>query len=319
MPDKNDGPQPASDRNLGPGGLPEPGLPIAKVDMIYRVFCESADMPPLEKLLARLTSGNPYNPPKSFIFPPGRGMRRLQEALGASKDFFVMGYLKAEAPDLFADLATALKKGEGSGFEDADRRIVEDAKLVVVLRAQMDNPDNNEYVETLVHLADAFRDLLHGVVWDVQMGRVWGFSEWREKVMEEPISVLSHLSIAVTPGTAGLAGGSAVRTRGLAKFGSLDLEVCLVPADAIEDVGAMLRDFAEHVTQGEVLADGDVIDYTHGRVRLVPGGREGILRIVDDESDEENGEKGAPKLVEGLRAARRDVEGRRAGGGHGAQ
>jgi hypothetical protein len=290
-------------------GLPEPGLPTAKVDYLYRVFCGRADMPPLEKLLARLTSGNPFNPPGSFIFPPGKGMRRLQDALGASKDYFVMGYLREEAPELFEGLARAIAEGGARGFDAHDDAIVADAKLCVVLRAEIVNPPNNEFVETLVHLADAFRDLLDGIVWDVHMGKVFGHAEWRERVMEEPFSVLNHVAVANE--------GGAVRTRGLAKFGSPDLEVLAVPADVADEVGNMLRDFAEHIIQGELVEADEVIDYTHGRVRLVRGGA-GALRIADEDDDAPGGARGMPKVFEALRAARRAAEGPRAEGGRGA-
>lgn len=275
-----------------PQELPEPGLPVAKIDWLYRVFCASADMPPLEKLLARLTSGNPYNPPGSFIFSPGAGLRRLQDALGASKDFFVMGYLREEAPELFEDVARAIAANEAQGFEEHDRAIAAEARLCVVLRAEITNPPNNEFVETLVHLADAFRDLLDGVVWDVHMGKVFGHGEWRERVMEEPFSVLNHVSIA--------SDGGALRTRGLKKFGSPELEVAAVPADVATEVANMLRDFAEHIVQGELVEPDEVIEYTHGRVRLAPS-RAGVLEIVDDEGPG----PGMPKVFEALRATRR--------------
>ena len=289
--------------------LPEPGMPIAKVDCLYRIYGAKDEMPPLEKLLARLTSGNPYNPPGSFIFPPGRGMRRLQDALGASRDFSVMGYSRAEKPEVFAELEAALP-AQAHGFEDHDRTIAREAKICAELRAEIENPENNEFVETLVHLADALRDLLHGVVWDVRMGKVFGHEEWRACVMEEPFSVLNHVTIA--------AEGGAARTRGLVKFGSPELEILSVPADVADDVANVLLDFAEHISQGDLVEEGVVIDYTHARLRFAAGPSPDVLRIADD-ADEKDGAAGAPKLYEGLRAARRATEGRRAGGGRGAE
>jgi hypothetical protein len=304
-----------ADETLPEPGLPEPGLPVAKVDFLYRVYAVKPDMPPLEKLLARLTSGNPYNPPGSFIFPPGRGMRRLQDALGASKDYFVMGYLREEAADLFAGLEAAIAAGEGPGLEDHDRAIAREAKLCVVIRAEIENPENNEYVETLVHLADAFGDLLHGIVWDVYQGKVFGRVEWRERVMEEPASALNHVSIATAPGGEGRV---FVRTRGLRKFGSPDLEAAEVPEDLVQDVGGVLRDFAEHLFQGELLAPDEVIEYTHGRIQVVETQAGELFRLAD-EDDPQRGAAGLPKVFEALRAARRAAEGQRASGGRGAQ
>jgi hypothetical protein len=299
-----------------PNGLPEPEFPAIEVDVLYRIYGIRDAMPPLEALLARLTSGNPYNPPGSFVFPPGAGMRRLQDALGASRDYFVMGYTREEAPDLFSDGERAAREC-GPGLDDHDRAIAREARLCVVLRAQIRNPESNAYIETLVHLADAFRDLLHGVVWDVRMGRVFGHEEWRDRVMGEAFSVLNHVSVEVARGEA----GAAVRTRGLRKFGSPDLEVRAVPAGVEDDVGSMLRDFAEHISQGEIVAPGDRIDYTHGSVCLVAAGtkEDPLLRVADADDEAAEGAHGAPKLFEALAKARRDAEGKRAGGGRPAE
>lgn len=299
--------------------LPEPGLPETKIDWIYRVFGIRDEMPKLERLLGRLTSGNPYNPPGGFVFPPGKGMRRLQDALGASREYSVMGYGRDERPELFAALAAAIASdAAGAGFDDHDAQIAREAKLCVELRAEITNPENNEFVETLVHLADAFRDLLHGIVWDVHMEKVFGHDEWRERVMEEPFSVLNHVSVRREPAPGGAT--VACRTRGLKKFGSPDLEVLAMPADLADEVANLLRDFAEHIAQGEMVGPDETIDYTHGKVRLVRGPSDDVLRLVDEDApDSDDGGRGMPKMFEALRAARRAVEGKRAEGGRGAE
>src|SRR5206468_3005892 len=153
-------------------------------------------MPPIEKLLARLTSGNPYNPPGSFIFPPGNGLRRLQDALGASSDYSVLGYDRKEAPQLFEEIEAALAE-QAKGFEDQDR-------LIVRVRR---------------------------------------------------------------PAAGG--GPVRVRTRGLRKFGSADLVVESVPIELAEDAVGLLRDIAEHLSQGELLGPDESIDYGLGKIRLV--------------------------------------------------
>lgn len=295
----------------------------AGVDFLYRIFCVRDQMPPIEKLLARLTSGNPYNPPGSFIFPPGKGMRRLQDALGASEDFNVMGYQKDEAPALFDELEAALPD-QAKGFEEQDRMIVRDARLAVVLRAQIKAPDNNDFVETLVHLADTFRELLLGIVWDVRMEKIWGHEEWRQRVMEEPFSVLNHVAVRVLPPAEGDAGRRRVRTIGLRKFGSPDLFVGSVPPDLTDDVAGLLRDIAEHLSQGDLLGADEVIDYGIGKIRLVaapplePGDSE-LLALADDvpEGAAPDAKAGIPKVLESMKKEREEFEGKRAGGGKG--
>src|SRR5205085_4335692 len=117
--------------------VPEPALPEPLgVDFLYRVYCVKDAMPPIEKLLKRLTGDNPHNPPGGWVFPPPGGMRRLQNALGASSDFFVMGYMKEEAPKLWEDLEAALPEQKSAFFDEPDRLAVRDAKLCVVIRAQ---------------------------------------------------------------------------------------------------------------------------------------------------------------------------------------
>ena len=294
---------------------------VSGVDVLYRVYCARSEMPPLEKLLARLTSGNPHNPPGSYVFPRGAGLRRLQDALGASRDFFVMGYTKQEAPQLWSELDRALGE-QACGFEDQDRSILQASTLCVVLRATIANPESNDYIETLVHLADAFRELLQGVVWDVRMERIFGFEEWRERVMEEPFSVLNHVSLRKTPG----AGGTVhVATRGLLKFGAPDLEIFGVPAEQVNDVSAALLDVAEHVAQGELIEPGESVEYAGAKIRFVPAppGPEPppnpVLRLIDEGAADPTGEGGAPKLLARLREGRESVEGRRAGGGRPAE
>ncbi len=285
----------------------------AGVDFLYRVYCVREPMPPLEKLLARLTSGNPYNPPGSFIFPPGKGMRRLQDALGASEEFSVMGYGKDEAPALFDDVAAAVP-AQARGFEEEDRLILRDARLCVTLRARIAAPENNDYIETLVHLADAFRDLLHGVVWDVRMERIWGHAEWRERVMEEPFSVLQHATVRTLKGAAP---GDPVRVRtvGLRKFGSPDLIVLGVPADLVDDVQGLLRDVAEHLSQGDLLGPDETIDYGVGKIRLVAApplapGESAVLALADEVAEGATPDAGAgiPRILDGIR---NDKSGRR--------
>lgn len=302
--------------NDAPVTPPEPPARPSGVDFLYRVYCVRDEMPKLEKLLGRLMSGNPYNPAGSFIFPPGKGLRRLQDALGASQDYFVMGYERAEKPELFSELEAALPE-QARGFEEQDRLIARDAKLCVVLHAQIKSPENNDFVETLVHLADAFRDLLLGVVWDVRMGKVFGHVEWRERVMEEPFSVLNHVAVR--------ARGGRIRTHGLRKFGSPDLVVDDVPADMVEDVSGLLRDIAEHLTQGELLGENETIDYGLGKIRLVAApaaaaGEDELLALVDDDESAEklDAGRGLGKLIAAMKADREGQEGRRAGGGKGA-
>jgi len=323
-----------TNENAAPGGGPggsngngaDAGIPDSIVEYVYRIFCAREPMPPLEKLLARLTSGNPHNPPGSFIFPPGRGMRRLQDALGASADYFVMGYTKEEAHDLWRDLATAEKAGQARWFTDEDRTIVAESKLCVVVKATIKNPQNNEFVETLVHLADAFRDLLQGVVQDVHMEKVFGHAEWREHMMTEPFSVLNHVTVRVLPSGDGESGRRVV-TRGLKKFGSPDLAVLSVPEGLELEVQNVLRDFAEHMTQGELLSPDELIEYPAGRIRVIAHpplakGENDLLALVDENEAEGatfDAKKGAPKVFQGLEKMRTDLEGKRAEGGKGAQ
>ncbi len=281
-------------------GQPEPAPEAAPgVDLLYRVYAQSAEMPPLEKLLARLTSGNPYNPPGGFIFPPGRGLRRLQDALGASADHFVMGYLREEAPDLFDSVERAVAEGQGRGLEDHDRAVLAGPRLCVVLRATIASPENNDYVETMVHVTDAIASLLDGVVWDVPMRVVWGQTEWRQRVMEEPFTVLNHVDVQRASGT--------LRTHGLRKFGSPDLEVVDVPAELSAVVEGLLRDIAENLAQGEVLGAGETLEYGGGRLRVVAAtrGDDRVVRLVDEDAPEEGEQAhGIPKLIAILREAK---------------
>jgi hypothetical protein len=238
-------------------------------------------------------------------------MRRLQDALGASADYFCMGYQRDEAPQLFDEVRSPeLLARAGRGLEDQDRAVLADAALCAVVRAEIANPENNDYVETLVHVADALADLLQGVVHDVRMGVVWGRREWKERVMEEPFSVLNHVAVE---GLAAGASEGAVRTRGLRKFGSPDLEVLRVPRDVEAEISGLLRDVAEHLAQGEVLGDDERIDYGIGRIRLVavppPAGSgpdaNDLFRLVDETDESADGAAGMPALVESLRAERK--------------
>jgi hypothetical protein len=238
-----------------------------------------------------------------------------------------MGYTRDEAPDLWKDLDAAIAAGWAPGLGDDDRLCARDSRLCVVLRAQIKNPQNNEFVETLVHLADAFRDLLFGIVHDVKMERVFGNREWRQEVMGEPFSVLNHVSVrslAAGPGES----GKRVATRGLEKFGNADLVALSVPADLEKEVAFMLRDFAEHITQGDLIGADEAIDYDIGRIRLVSipplteGGNEACALVDDVEGDDRTSpdpKKGAPRIYASLRAKRESIEGKRAGGGMGAQ
>jgi hypothetical protein len=304
-----------------------PAAPSASgVDFLYRIFCVKDEMPPLEKLLARLTSGNPYNPGGSFIFPPGAGMRRLQDALGASADYFVMGYQRAESPVLFEELEEAIAADQAKAFEDQDRMIARDAKLCVVLRAQIKSPENNDFVETLVHLADAFREILIGIVHDVRMEKVWGHKEWQERVMEEPFSVLNHVTVRSLPKKEGEM-ALRLRTYGLRKFGSGDLIVEHVAPDMKDDVRGLLMDIAEHLAQGELLGADETIDYGVGKIRLVgvppiePEEPELLALADEDESKPDaapDPKLGIPILIAAMRTEREKAEGKRAGGGKGA-
>ncbi|HVY60935.1 MAG TPA: hypothetical protein VHF22_04745, partial [Planctomycetota bacterium] len=208
-----------------------------------------------------------------------------------------------------------------------DRLIARDAKVCVVLRAQVKQPENNDFVETLVHLADAFRELMLGIVWDVRMEKVWGHREWRDRVMGEPFSVLNHVAVRVLPAEGGLK-THRLRTRGLRKFGSPDLVVGSVPPDMVDDVTGLLRDIAENLTGGELLGPDETIDYGIGKLRLVASppldAGEGELLALADEPAEgsdavPDAKAGIPELMAAMKKDRQEMEGKRAGGGQGAQ
>ncbi|GIW71010.1 MAG: hypothetical protein KatS3mg102_0552 [Planctomycetota bacterium] len=304
----------------GSGPSSAPGLPPLQADVLYRVYAAKSAMPPLERLLARLTGGNPYNPPDGYVFPPGEGMRRLQQALGASPEYFVMGYLPAEAPALWEELEDALAAGQGSRFDETDALIARNAASCVVIRATLTNPENNRFIETLVHLADAFRDLMRGVVWDVYMRKIWGHQEWRE-VMEAPLSPLSHVRIArAEDARAGEHGGPRwrLRTHGLRKFGNADLEVSGVPQDLLGGIEALLLDAADAILRGDVLDAGETVEYEGARLRTVllptPQGEHPVLRLVDEPEEElveVSPDAGMPKGLAAVRAARQRLEGER--------
>jgi hypothetical protein len=253
-------------------------------------------------------------------------MRRLQDALGASRDYLVMGYTREEAPELWKDLERAIADGLARWFVEEDRTIVRESKLCVVIRAEIVNPRNNEFVETLVHLADAFRDLLQGVIHDVHMEKVFGYGEWKEHMMAEPFSVLNHVVVRILPEGPGESGKRVV-TRGLRKFGNPDLCAFSVPEGLELELQNVLRDFAEHVTQGELLGADEQIEYTAGRIRtvahppLAPGENE-LIAIVDDDDppvEKPDAKKGAPRIYDSLLKQRIALEGKRAEGGRGAQ
>ena len=117
-----------------------------------------------------------------------------------------------------------------------------------------------------------------------------------------------------------------LRTAGLMKFGSADLELTRVPLDMTGDVSAFLLDASEYLIQGDLLEPDEVVGYRDTLFRTVatdlagPGHAE-VLRIVDAPEDEDEplvattGSEGAPRLVAAIRRARTDVEGFRARGG----
>ncbi|RME73946.1 MAG: hypothetical protein D6776_06130 [Planctomycetota bacterium] len=286
----------------------------ARIDVLYRVFAVKKAMPPLETLLKRLTGGNPYNPPEGgYVFPPGAGMRRLQDALGASPDYFVMGYHREEAPTLWEELAAAYP-AEAPGFDDDDHLIVRNANLCVVIRAQLVNPEDNMYLETLCHLADAFRDLQRGVVWDVRMGRIWGEREWAD-VMQAPLSPLSHVQVE----RSGEGPERILRTRGLVKFGSPELEVKGGPAHLEREIEGMLLDAAHAAMRGDIFEPDEAIEVHGARLRAVAvehdeQGAVRRLRLVDDpgpEAEHVDPERGMQQGFKALQAAREAIEGKR--------
>jgi hypothetical protein len=308
------GREPGSGNGSEPGAaeIPAPGLPPVTVDLLYRVFAVKKDMPPLEKLLARLTSQNPYNPEGGFVFPPGGGMKRLQDALGASPEFFVMGYLKQEAPKLWEELAEAYP-AEAPGFDDDDHLMVKNANLCVVVRATIANPDDNAYVETLCHLADAFREMQRGVVWDVHMRKIWGHEEWRQ-VMDAPMSPLSHVQVQQT----GEGAERTLRTSGLKKFGNADLEVQGGPEHLGREVEGFLLDASFHIMRGDLVDEGETITYHEANLRTVaipqPEGAHPVLRFVDDpgpDVTEVDPAAGMARGLKALQAAREEIEGKR--------
>ncbi len=297
----------------GEGGANGEGAaePI-EVDWLYRVYAVKKDMPSLERLLARLTGGNPYNPEGGFVFPPGGGMRRLQAALGADPNFFVMGYHREEAPALWEELAQAYPE-QAERFDDDDHLIVRNARLCVVIRATIANPSDNSYVETLCHLADAFRDLQRGVVWDVRMGRLWGGEPWAQ-LMQAPMSPLSHVRIV----RLGEGEERILRTQGLQKFGNPDLEVKGGPAHLEREIEGLLYDASYHIMRGDVLGPDETITYEQARLRTValarPEGAHPVLRFVDDpgpEIDVVDPEAGMREGFRALQRAREKVEGKR--------
>ncbi|MFC1705517.1 hypothetical protein ACFL59_01690 [Planctomycetota bacterium] len=297
--------------------LPEPGLPESSVDFLYRVFCVKKDMPPLESLLERLITNNPRNPEDGFVFPPPNGLRRLQDALGASPDYFCMGYLREEAPQLWEEAEAALAD-QATLFDESDRLTVLKGSLCVVLRAQIKNPETNQFVETLVHLADAFQDLQHGVVWDVYMQKLWGRGEWPQ-VLEEIMSPLSHVRVIAEQDEE--ESWATLRTSGLVKFGSPDLELCRVPRRLVDETTFFLLDVTEHLMRGDILLSDDVVTYRDAKFRVMttsPRGESEIFRIVDAPESEEtpledtDGAEGAPQLLEAIRKARISLEGERA-------
>ena len=87
-------------------------------------------------------------------------------------------------------------------------------------------------------------------------------------------------------------------------------------------------DVAEHLSQGELLGADETIDYGIGKIRLV-----GVPPLEPDEgellalADEEEAQpdlapdpkKGIPKLIAAMRVEREKSEGKRAGGGKGAE
>ena len=311
-------------------GVPEPGLPSVQAKVAYRIFGTREAMPAIEVLLARLTSGNPYNPAGGFVFAPGDGLRRLQDALGACADYTVTGYSRAERPDLWDQVAAA-ERSTPTVLEEDDLALLANAKVCVVVEVELTNPESNAYIETLVHLVDAFRELQQGVVWDVHMGKIWGHNDW-EQVMEAPMSPLSHIGVvelAQAPGTL-------FATRGLCKFASIDLELVATPdedGDA-HDLKAMLLDASEHLMHGDLLEVGETLTYESTRLAVVEApGRDNVLRLVDAPESEEvqadgetgvphgetgvphgetgvpHGETGVPRLLAMLRARRKDLEG----------
>lgn len=332
--DRTDEPRPApeSDEQAPAGStgerppleVPEPGLPQARVDYVYRIFCAKKDMPKLEDLLARLIAQNPHNPEGGYVFAPPQGLRRIQDALGASADYFVMGYLREEAPQLWEEAAAVLGE-QGAMLDERERLTVRESPLCIVIRAQIANPENNDFVETLIHLADAFRDLCFGVVWDVHMRRMWTADEW-SGVLQAMMSPLSHVRVLRSPegGGAEDAGGTlTLRTSGLIKFGSADLELDRVPQDLASEASAFLLDAAEELMHGDLLEPDEVLTYRDVRMRTVAArertdAANEVLRLADAPADPEaelpetDGSEGAPALLGAIRKARVEVEGERA-------
>ncbi|MHC4830823.1 MAG: hypothetical protein ACYTFT_10815 [Planctomycetota bacterium] len=302
-----------------PLAIPEPGLPTAKVDYLYRIFCPKPDMPSLDDILTRLIAKNPYNPEGGFVFPPPDGLRRVQDALGASKDYFVMGYLREEAPAMWEEAEAVIAE---TRLSPEDETTVRKSPLCIVIRAQIENPEDNRYIETLVHLAGTFRDLMHGVVWDVYMGKIWPTMEW-PFAMEALLSPQVHVNVSVDedPEEA----FATLTTRGLIKFGSVDLEVCRVPLELTDDTRDFLLDASEHLILGDLLEPGEVITYRDTQILTVATptieGKNEILRLVDAPASEDDpipdtdGSEGAPRLVEAIKLARIQIEGERARGG----
>jgi hypothetical protein len=181
--------------------------------------------------------------------------------VAAFREGYIWNQLSIAEPDLAARIAA------------------EDSCLVV--RGEVIDPPTLDYFRDIIGFLTYCLDAGGAAIYDPQMFKWWGPSEWRSCVFDIGSSAPStHVVILVSEDVAGT---EWIHTRGMRKFGRPDLSIHNVLTRYKDKILELCTRLIELLAFGGVVLDGQEI-----RMNLLPRGMKCFLRGSDDDPDFNN-------------------------------
>ncbi len=214
-----------------------------------------------------------------FDVPPIAGLdeaawRPVSKGGGASSDPISRGLFDVDA--ILRDSTEPPSAESASLLRAADhvhRVIIERASLL----------DATHIAEGLTTAASIAKEV-GGVIRDAVSGRFLTPEKARRILKARRFSIVDHVVVTSRPDVAPSGGGTSsallLRTRGLTKFGTPELEVSLVPKEHLRTVRQALLTLADLRSNGTELTPGSVIQLGPAPLVLVPTAH-GTLAVTD--------------------------------------
>lgn len=144
---------------------------------------------------------------------------------------------------------------------EADR--VYRAGRVAAVRGDFNDPGSLGYLRNTVGVVSAIAEQAAAAIFDVPALTWWRPGEWRRRFVERSeFHIGDHIFTAVENDAAG---GTRIRTRGMAKFGRPELLVRHLPgprdvdSPAVRDAAEVMDGLANYLARGGVIAEGETM------------------------------------------------------------